>query len=190
MDALKLAEKAKKQNIVTMAIGFTAMMPLFQDLSADLIKRKLTDFFEGLERIVSDQDFNKMHREFCQWFVKTIRLVNTQERPSYGQAAGALDLSLKVYVYYCRMPSPEKAESLIPRLNGAIDTSILRHLFKRVEGNYGKPYPPHHLWTINMVDKEDYDFLQKVIRQEIRDSFQDELSPVQYDDIIKLNLDH
>jgi hypothetical protein len=40
-----------------------------------------------------------------------------------------------------------------------------------------------------MVDKEGYDFLQKVIRQEIRDSFEDDLLPVQYDDVIKLNSD-
>lgn len=190
MDALELAEKAKKQNIVTMAVGFTAMMPLFQERSTDLIRKKLTDFLEGLDCISTDQDFNKMHRDFCQWFVKTIMLANTPEHPSYCQAAGFLDLSLKVYVYYCKMPSPEKAESLMPMLNGAIDTPILRHLFKRVEVNYGKPYPPHHLWTIKMIDIEDYDFLQKVIRQEIRDSFKDELSPVQYDDIIRLNMDH
>ena len=189
MDAVELAEKAKKKNIITMAVGFTAMMPLFQDLSDDLIKKKLTDLFKDLEQISSDQDFNKMHKGFCQWFVKKIKLANTPEPPSYCQAAEVLDLALKVYVYYCKMPSPEKAESLIPMLNGAIDTPILRHLFKRVEVNYGKPYPPHHLWTIQMVDKESYDFLQKVIRQEIRDSFKDELSPVQYDDIIRLSLD-
>ena len=34
-----------------------------------------------------------------------------------------------------------------------------------------------------MIDKEHYDLLQKVIRQDIRDSFKDKLSPVQYDDI-------
>ena len=38
MDALELAEKAKKQNIIDMAVGFTAMMPLFQERSSDLIK--------------------------------------------------------------------------------------------------------------------------------------------------------
>ena len=41
MDALELAEKAKKQNIIDMAVGFTAMMPLFQERSADLIKENL-----------------------------------------------------------------------------------------------------------------------------------------------------
>ena len=184
MDALELAEKAKYQNIIDMAVGFTAMLPLFQERSADLIKEKLADLFEGLDRIVSDQDFFQMHENFCRWFVHTIKLAKTEELPSYGHAAKVVDLALKVYVYYFNMPSQAKAESLIPRLNGAIDTPILRYLFKRLEDIYGKSYPPHYLWTIKMINKEDYDLLQKVIRQDIKDSFDDYISPVQYDDIM------
>lgn len=189
MDALELAEKAKQQNIIDMAVGFTAMMPLFQERSADLIKEKLADLFEGLERISLDQDFSKMHRDFCQWFVTTIRLAKTGEPSSYGHAAKVLDIALKVYVYYCKMPSPAKAESLTPRLNGAIDTPILRVLFKKLEDVYVKPFPPHYLWTIKMIDENDYDVLQKVIRQDIRDSFDDTIVPVQYDDIMGRGLD-
>ncbi|KPK45392.1 MAG: hypothetical protein AMK74_03710 [Nitrospira bacterium SM23_35] len=184
LDALELAKKTKKQNIIDMAVGFTAMMPLFQERSGDLIKEKLADLFEGLDRISSDRDFSEMHRDFCQWFVKTIRLAKTEEPSSYGHAAKVLDLALKVYVYYCKMPSAAKAESLMPRLNGAIDTPILRHLFKKLEDIYTKSYPPRYLWTIKMIDKEDYDLLQKVIRQDIRDSFDDNILPVQYDDIM------
>jgi hypothetical protein len=189
MDALELAEKAKKQNIIDMAVGFSAMMPLFQERSADLIKEKLSDLFEGLDRIRSDKDFNKMHSDFCQWFVKTIRLAKTEGPSSYGHAAKVIDLALKVYVYYCKMPTPAKAEFLMPRLNGAIDTPILRHLYKKLEDIYRKSYPPHYLWTIEMIDKEDYILLQKVIRQDIRDSFDNNILPVQYDDIIGRRLD-
>ena len=71
----------------------------------------------------------------------------------------------------------------MPRLNGVIDTPILRHLFKKLKDIYRESFPPHYLWTIKMIDKKDYDLLQKVIRQDIRDSFQDKLLPVQYDDI-------
>jgi hypothetical protein len=189
MDALELAEKAKKQNIIDMALGFTVMMPLFQERSADLIKDKLAGLFEGLERVNSDLDFSKMHRDFCQWFVRTIRLAKTKEHPSYGHAAKVLDLAFKVYVYYCKMPSAVKAESLMPRLNGVIDTPILRHLFKKLEDIYRKSYPPHYLWTIEMLDEENYDLLQKVIRQDIKDSFDDNILPVQYDDIMGRRLD-
>jgi len=184
MDALGLAEQAKKQNIIDMAVAFTAMMPLYQEASANLIKEKLTELFEGLDRIGSDQDFSKTHRGFCQWFVKTIRLAKTQETPSYGHAAKVLDLALKVYVHYCNMPSAKKAEVLTPWLNGAIDTHILRYLYRKLEDIKGKPYPPHYSWTIEVINKEDYDLLQKVIRQDIRDSFEGKISPVQYDDIM------
>ena len=184
MDALETAEKAKKQNIIDMAVGFTAMMPLFQECSVDLIKEKLADLFEGLDRIDSDQDFFQIHENFCRWFVHTIKSAKTEELPSYGHAAKVLDLTLKVYIYYCKMPSPAKAESLMPRLNGAIDTPILRYLFKKLENMYGKSSTPHYLWTIKMIAKEDYDLLQKVLRQDIRDSFDDNIVPVQYDDIM------
>jgi hypothetical protein len=189
-DALKLAEQAKKRNIIDMAVGFAGIMPLFQERSADLIKEKLTETFEGLERIGLDEEFNKMHRAFCQWFVKTIKLAKTEEPSSYGHAAKVIDLALKVYVYYCKMPSPGKVELLTPRLNGVIDTPILRHLFTRLQDMYGKPSPPHYLWTIKMINEADYDLLQKALRQEIRDSFDDRISPVQYDDIMGQLLNH
>ena len=35
-----------------------------------------------------------------------------------------------------------------------------------------------------MIDRADYDLLQKVIRQDIKDTFDDHISPVQYDDIV------
>jgi len=184
MDALEVAEEAKKKNIIDMAIEFTSMMPLFQEGSADLIKEELADLFEGLDWISSEKDFSKMHADFCQWFVKTIRLAKTEEPSSYGHAAKVLDLALKVHVYYCKMPSPAKAESLMPTLNGAIDTPVLRHLFKKLEDIYRKSYPPHYSWTIEMIGKEDYDLLQKVILQDITDSFDNRIFPVQYDDIM------
>jgi len=67
MDAQELAEQAKKRNVIDMAVGFAGMMPLFQEGSADLIKEKPTELFEGLDRINSEEEFNKMHRGFCQW---------------------------------------------------------------------------------------------------------------------------
>jgi hypothetical protein len=184
MEVLELAEQAKKRNIIDMAVGFAGMMPLFQGRSADLIKEKLTETFEGLERIGSDEEFNKMHKAFCQWFVKAIKLAKTEEPSSYGHAAKVLDLALKVYVYYCKMPSLERATDLTPWLNGALDTRILRYLYRKLEDIYRKAYPPHYSWTIKLINKEDYELLQKVIRQDIRDSFDDKISPVQYDDIL------
>jgi hypothetical protein len=188
MDAPELAEQAKKQNIIDMALGFTAMTPSFREGSADLIRNKIADSFEELDRVRSNQDFSKMHMNFCMWFVKTIRLVEGEETPAYGHAAKVLDLALKVYVYYCKMPNQARAELLTPWLNGAIDTHVLRHLHKKLK-DYGKTYPPHYSWTIKLINKEEYDLLQKVILQEIKDSFDGSILPVQYGDIIGRRLD-
>jgi hypothetical protein len=188
VDALELAKQAKKQNIIDMAVGFNGMTPLFQESSAGFIKEKLTEFFEGLYRIGLEQDFRKMHRDFCQWFVKTIRLAKSEQPASYGHAAKTLDLALKVYVYYCKMPSPAKAEGLIPMLNGAVDTHMLSYLYGKLEDIEGKPYPPHYSWTIDVINRENYDLLQKVIRQDIIDSFNDDILPVQYHDIMSRRL--
>ena len=144
MNVLELAEQAKKRNIIDMAVGFAGMLPLFQERSGDLIKEKLRETFEGLERVGLDEEFKKMHRGFCQWFTKNIKLVKTEEPSSYGHAAKVLDLALKVYVYCCKMVSP-----------------------------------PHYSWTIKMINEEDCDLLQKALRQEIKDSFDDRISPVQ-----------
>jgi len=183
MDALDLAKQAKKKNIIEMAIRYVPMMPLFRKGSADLINGKLTELLEELDRVSSEADFNKIHRELCRWFVKTIRLAKSEQPSSYGHAAKVLDLALKVYVYYCKMPDPAKADALIPMLNGAIDTQLLRYLCTKVEDIYGKSYS-RQFGTIEMLGNEDYDLLQKVIRQDIRDSFDGDILPVQYDDIM------
>jgi hypothetical protein len=148
-----------------------------------LHQKKLEDSFEGLEQINTDQDFDEMHRDFCQWLIENIRLAKSGEPPSYGHAAKILDIALKVYIYYCKMPTSAKAETLVPLLNGAIDTPILRHLFKKLKDTYKEPFSPS-LWTIKMINKEVYDSLQKVIRSDIKDSFKSSILPVQYDDIM------
>ncbi len=184
MHDTELAKEAKQKNIIDMAIGFTAMIPFFQEGSADLIREKLTDLLGGLDLIRTDKEFSKVHNNFCQWFVKNIRLTKSGEPPAYGHAAKVLDLTLKVYVYYCRMPTPEKGDFLMPMLNGVIDTPILRYLFKKLDDIYRGSYPPHYLWTITMINKKDYDLLQKVIRQDIKDSFDNSILPVQYDEVM------
>ena len=72
MDAVETAQEAKQQNIIDMAIVFTAMIPFFQEHSADLIKEKLTVLFGVIDRIRTEEDFSKIHRDFCRWFVRTI----------------------------------------------------------------------------------------------------------------------
>lgn len=177
MSAQKLAKQAKRLNIIDMAVGFTAMTRLLRSGSAELIKKHLGELLGDLDRITSEGDLKNMHEDFCQWFLKNITLAKKSEPPSYGQAAKILDIVLKVYVYYCRLPNPTKAEMLTPMLNSGIDSPILRHLLE----NFGYSRPIFRLKDIN---KKDYDLLQKMVRSDIKESFTDSIFAVQYDDIM------
>ena len=179
----ELALEAKKKNIIDMALGFTAMTRVFQKESAGLIKESLAETCTKLESINSKADFAALHDHICQWFTQTIKLAKSGASASYGHGAKVLDITLKVYVYYCRMPDQAKADYLSPFLNGAVDTPILRHLLNTVNTPYGRSLSPHQ-WNIKMVSKNIYDTLQKLIRTDIEHSFAGKIRPVQYDDIM------
>ena len=178
-----LALEAKKKNIIDMALGFTAMTRVFQKDSDKPIKDQLFLTCRDLEKIDSEDKYKKLHESFCEWFTQTIKLAKNGEAASYGHGAKVLDLTLKVYVYYCKMPDLAKADYLAPLLNGAIDTPILRHLLKTVKLPDGKSLSPH-LWNLKMISKDTYDTFQQLIRSDIADSFEGEIWPVQYDDIM------
>jgi hypothetical protein len=179
----ELALEAKKKNIIDMALGFAAMMRLFEKKSDDLIKDRLALVCGELEGVDSEHKFKEVHDSFCEWFTQTIKLAKTGETASYGHGAKVLDISLKVYVYYCRMPDQVKADYLAPFLNGAIDTPILRHLLGIVRIPEGKSLSSH-LWNIAMINRDIYNTLQLLIRSDIADSFAGEIWLVQYDDIM------
>ena len=198
-------EETKRKNIVEMAIGFTVMMRVFKKGSINLIKGKLADFlFYELEAISTKEDFDRIHNEFCEWFVKNITMATKDEPVSYGHAAKVLDIVLKVYVYYCGLPNPEKAQCFLPFLNSGIDNPIFKNLYKKYlkddgyKSNDIYPYFPTLykyflenniplsgiISLTSIVGKDVYDFLQRLVRLDILRSFKDQILPVQYDDIM------
>ena len=182
MESFRIAE-TKEKNVIDMAVSFTAMMRLFEKGSADKIKDKLNDTIKNLGNINANSDFDHLHDLFCQWFVKNIKTAKKSERASYGHAAKVFDIALKVYVYYCNLPTLEKAQQLLPMLNGAVDRPILKHI---IENQNYKCFPKSSLasLTIAMIDKDTYHLLQKLIIDDISRSFNNKILPVQYDDIM------
>ena len=62
-----------------------------------------------------------------------------------------LDVALKVCVYYCHLPSERVSERVVPWLNSAIDTPLLKDL-KRRYGFSGAS-------TLAEIDREKYDMM-------------------------------
>ena len=104
--------------------------------------------------------------------------IKTSRAASYGQAAKVIDVALKVYVYYCNLPDYESAMKLIPKLHAAVDTRMM----KKLKEDY--PNEKIKAQTIKGVSKSEYIALQRLVGKNIEDKFNNEILPVQYDDII------
>ncbi len=183
----KLAEDAKKSNILDMALTFTAMMRVFAKGSKEQIARQFREVTSGLPAITSADDYEQTHRMFCEWFCREIhtaekKLKNGKRKSSqpasFGQAAKTLDIVLKVYVYYCSQPSSDVASRIGRFLHGAVDTPIMNHLKRKY------PKTPVRATTIEQIDEQTYRTLQDLLARDIEDRFHGDILPVQYDDVM------
>jgi hypothetical protein len=183
----QLAEDAKKNNIIDFALMFTAMIRLFTKGSKERIALQLWDLTSGLPAITSVDDYEQMHRGFCDWFCQEIRTAKKtlkngktkqSQHASFGQAAKVLDVALKVYVYYCSQPSSDVSARIDPFLHGAMDTAMMKYLILKY------PETPVRATTIEQVDEQTYCVLQGLLARDINDRFQNDILPVQWDDIL------
>jgi hypothetical protein len=181
------AQSIKFKNIIDMAISFTAMTRVFKEGSKQRIAAKLENTLGSLSNIDGKDEFEKIHSDFCEWFVRNIstaRRVRKDKRikesgpASYGQAGKVFDVALKVYIYYCQYPDCETALRLMPLLHAGIDTKMMKAL--------KEDYPEANIQaeTIEAISKSDYVSLQNLVVKHIEDKFQNQIMPVQYDDIM------
>jgi DNA primase len=170
------AQDARIKNIIEIGLGFSVMTRVFSKRSNATILKRLEEFFKVLDGVNDKAEYDRFHADFCQWFMQSIRtaerkLKNGQTKPSracsYGQAAKVLDVSAKVYVYYCAEPSLEAALRLVPMLHAALDTPMMHLLGLST--------------TLQEVDRDTYEELQSRVTHEIALS---QIHPVQYDDIM------
>ena len=167
------AEEAKLKNIVESATAYAAMARVFERGSMEKIKPKVEEFLSKLKEVSTEVEYHKCHEEFCRWFTRTIRRSKNQGSASWGQAAKILDVGMKFCVYYCRLPSERVAERVLPWLNSAIDTPLLKDL-KRIYDFSGAS-------TLADIDREKYEELQKIIKVDMKRY--GDILPVEYDDI-------
>jgi len=184
---LEISEQVKRQNVINMALTFTAMMRLFSKGSKNSIAKEFGNFCAKLKDIDSVSSYENLHESFCEWFTKNVqiaqkRLKNKKTKQSasasYGQGAKVLDIAVKVYVHYCKLPDPQTAQRILPFLHGAIDTRIMNHLKQRYPITTNAPS------TIHAIDKQLYRVLQGLVERDIKESFRSEIHPVHYDDIM------
>ncbi len=94
---------------------------LFGNLMVEIIPR-----FYGL---VSRAHFDTVHTETCERILASFK-TNKGKRLSYGQAQKPLNVFLKVYVDWAKLPTHELADVLAPLLHVPLD-SLLMGFIKR-----------------------------------------------------------
>jgi len=65
-----IAAEIKQNNVIDMALRFTAMIRLFEKGSKTKISEKLYTEFQRLKNIRGLNDFHVFHETFCEWFTK------------------------------------------------------------------------------------------------------------------------
>ena len=170
--------------IVDMALDFAGMARVFSKKSNEHILPKLREFFARLDCIQDRSGYDQFHAELCNWFTQNIRTAERKGKNpipegscSYGQAAKVVNISAKVYVYYCALPSSNAAQVLVPMLHAALDEGMIEHLRKRFPG------AGIQARTNKAVDRDEYERLRSHVAKEIQEDFRSEIFPVQYDDI-------
>lgn len=184
---LNTPEDSKLNNIVEMALGFSAMMRLFQEGSKQKLKLKIMNTLTDIYEAKTKEQFDDAHESFCNWGVENIRLTERREKgiivkesgpASYGQIGKTFSVVLSVIIYYCHLPTRDEAMEISKWLHAAVDTKMMKHL-KKLYPDHIKPWPS----TIKEVKCEQYFAIQEAVNKLIQERHCGDVMPVQYEDI-------
>jgi len=169
-------EEIKIRNIIEMGLTFSTMSRVFEKGSKEKIIPKLEDTLGDFSHLNTEENYQDLHERFCKWLTKEIKTAKGEnENASWGHAAKVIDVVLKVYIYYCKLPSSEESKKIVPWLNAAIDTKILKHLKRQ-----NKKSKISGVENLKQIDRKQYEILQKMIQEDINQNRK--MYPVQWDD--------
>ncbi len=182
----KRAQEVKIQNIIDMAVGFSAMGRSFAKGSLPVIREKL---YLDIERFLiadSVEEFEEWHETFCQWFTATIRTSGAEPTAtSWGQAAKVLDVVLKVCIHYSKLPTPREANRMKRWLHAPLDGPMLRHIQQELASEaVERSVLPENVVRIKDIQKEQYIFIQKWLRKMVESRYLQKVNRIMYDDLM------
>jgi hypothetical protein len=178
ISTLNKMERLRFENIIDMGLAYSTMLRVFvKGSKKELANRLIGMTVEKIFNAGSEDEFDKVHADFCNWGTSTIRQAKGGGLASYGQIAKTLDVTLKVAVYCSHLPNCDQSKKLCKWLNSAVDTNMMYELRKKHRDTI-KPWPA----TVKEVDKNAYLKMQQLVRQEIAAEYDDAITPPQYDD--------
>jgi hypothetical protein len=121
-------------------------------------RKKILD----IDNIQTLEDFDSWHGRFAAKIQNQIKTA-LEKPPSYGQAQKPINVFLKVYVDWARLPKKETAERLRPYLHVPLDSVIMKYTKQKLSDYYQK----HDLKVVRLaeMDKDLYNRWQKCFRE-------------------------
>ena len=126
-----------QSSMVEMALEWSATLRIFEKGSKGKIQKIIEEMLAPLSSVKTQETFNSLHKETCKKIIKEInlnkKLRKRRRKVSFGEAAKIVDMSLKVYVYLCKMPDTHTSVRLVNFLNCPIDNNNLEWLKKHAK---------------------------------------------------------
>jgi hypothetical protein len=124
--------------------------------------RIATKEFLLIDSIQTREEFDSWHEQFVVMLQNQIKTASGRT-PSHGQAQKPINVFLKVYVDWARLPKTESAMRLRPYLHVPLDSVIMRYTRQKFLDFYQK----HSLRFVSLagIDKNLYYRWQKCFRE-------------------------
>jgi hypothetical protein len=137
---------------------------IFQDMAVEKVKR--------LGNINSAIDFDKFHSNWIEQLTREIKRNNLRQC-SFGQAHKAINVFLKLYVDWAKLPDKATASKLLPLLHVPLDSILMKTIAKKFPEFFESKIKPlrHYNYThsLSKIGEEEYKAWQTFFRQSYPD---------------------
>jgi len=139
LETLKDYEKEAIDRTILMMAYNPSCARIFSKEANKEIKKRIFSIIDLLPEIKTQDEFNMIHKVILDEIVDDIRNYrdnNPSGRISYGQAQKGLNVFLKVYVDWARLPSLEISNTIVKFLHCPLDSVVMKTIKKRERDIY------------------------------------------------------
>lgn len=139
LDTLKDYEREAIDRTILMMAYNPSCARIFSKEANKEIKKRIFSIIDLLPEIKTQDEFNMIHRVILDKIVDDVRNYrdnNPSGRISYGQAQKGLNVFLKVYVDWARLPSLEISNIIVQFLHCPLDSVVMKTIKKRESNIY------------------------------------------------------
>jgi hypothetical protein len=133
-ELLQKYEKESIENTLLMMAYNPSCARIFTTAVNKQIKKKIISIIELLPEVETQVQFNNIHKNILDEIVDNInnhKTKNPSGKISYGQAQKGLNVFLKVYVDWAKLPSLEISEKITEFLHCPLDRVVMKTIKKR-----------------------------------------------------------